>query len=241
MGFVRHACAVAKGERGHGVVRLSRRPVSTLAGSSAAAGPTSACCASTCCYALRFEVKCATNDIVLSTSADGVAWSAVSRVPIDAVGSGVDHFIPGLGVDPATSGSAAHLALTYYYYPNAACTTATCQLDVGYISSPNGGATWGTAAQQAGPMSLTDIASTSQGPMVGDYISTSFNSAGAAVPVFAIGNRHTTAFDEAMYTSSTPLAVATATAATNAASSAGVQVQAAGQGVRAAHEAVRER
>jgi len=162
-------------------------------------------------------------------------------VPIDAATSTVDHFIPGLAVDHTTSGAGAHVALTYYYYPNAACTTATCQLDVGYVSSPNGGATWGTAAQQAGSMSLTDIASTSQGPMVGDYISTSFNSAGAAVPVFAIGNAHTTAFDEGMYTSSAPLAVSSAAAATNAASSAGVQVQAAGQGVRAAHEAVRER
>ena len=50
-------------------------------------------------------------------SDDGVDWSPVSRIPIDAVGSGVDHFIPGLAVDPATSGASAHLALTYYFYP----------------------------------------------------------------------------------------------------------------------------
>ena len=59
--------------------------------------------------------------------------------------SGVDHFIPGLAVDPATSGAGAHLALTYYFYPNAACTAATCELDVGYISSPDGGAHWSAA------------------------------------------------------------------------------------------------
>ena len=70
---------------------------------------------------------------------------------------------------------APHLALTYYYYPNAACTPATCELDVGYISSPDGGATWGAPTQLAGPMASADIAATSQGPMVGDYISTSFN------------------------------------------------------------------
>src|SRR5262249_33882357 len=37
----------------------------------------------------RFEPKCTANDIVLSSSSDGVNWSAVSRVPIDSVGSGV--------------------------------------------------------------------------------------------------------------------------------------------------------
>jgi len=81
------------------------------------------------------------NDIVFSSSSDGVTWSPVSRIPIDPVGSGVDHFIPGLAVDPATSGPGTHLALTYYYYyPDAACTAATCDLDVGFVSSPDGGA-----------------------------------------------------------------------------------------------------
>ena len=69
-------------------------------------------------------------------------WSPVARIPLDAVGSGVDHFIPGLGVDPATSGTGAHLALTYYYYPDTACTPATCPLNAAYASSPDGGAHW---------------------------------------------------------------------------------------------------
>jgi hypothetical protein len=189
----------------------------------------------------RFRAKCASNDIVLSSSGDGVSWSAPVRVPIDPATSTVDHFIPGLAVDSATSGTGAHLALTYYYYPDAACTAATCQLDTGFISSPDGGAHWGDPTQLAGPMSLSDIASTSQGPMVGDYISTSFNSSGTAVPVFAIGNPHTTAFDEGMYTSDTPLAVASPSAATRVASSTGVRTQPTGQGVGSAHQAIRER
>jgi hypothetical protein len=185
----------------------------------------------------RFEPKCTANDIVLSTSTDGVHWSAVSRIPIDPVGSGVDHFIPGLGVDPTTSGGSAHLALTYYYYPNAACTAATCRLDVGFVSSPNGGATWSAPTALAGPMSLADIAATSQGPMVGDYISTSFNAAGTAATVFAIGFPHTgTVFDEGMWAPATPLSVATAAQATRRASSAGA---ASGQGVGAAQQAIR--
>jgi hypothetical protein len=182
----------------------------------------------------RFEPKCTANDIVFSTSTDGLSWSAVNRIPIDGIGSGVDHFIPGLAVDPDASRS-GHLALTYYFYPNAACTAATCQLNVGYTSSANGGATWTTSTQLAGPMSLADIAATSQGPMVGDYISTSFNATGGAATVFAIGNPHTALFDEGMWAPSTPLPVATATTPTLSATSAGA---ASGQGVGAALQAI---
>jgi hypothetical protein len=183
----------------------------------------------------RFEKNCTANDIVLSSSSDGAHWSPVTRVPIDPVASGVDHFIPGLAVDPGTSGSSAHLALAYYYYPDTTC-TGGCKLDAGYISSPDGGAHWGSPTQLAGPMSLSDIASTSQGPMVGDYISTSFTG-GKAVPVIAVGNPHTTKFDEGMYVPATPLGVATAAQATRAASSSGVQSS--GQGTGTAHQAIR--
>ncbi|MFD0476814.1 sialidase family protein [Nonomuraea thailandensis] len=48
----------------------------------------------------RFQVTCAGNDIVLSTSATGATWGEVLRVTED----GGDHFIPGLGVDRASSG-----------------------------------------------------------------------------------------------------------------------------------------
>jgi BNR repeat-like domain len=168
----------------------------------------------------RFRKKCTSNDIVFSTSSDGVSWSDVARIPIDDVTSTVDHFIPGLAVDPATSGAGTHLALTYYFYPDASC-TGGCQLDVGYISSPDGGANWGAPTQLAGPMTLDQIAQTSQGPMVGDYISTSF-SGGLATTVFAVGKPPTTAaFDEAMYAPTSPLPVATVAQATRASSTAG--------------------
>jgi hypothetical protein len=188
----------------------------------------------------RFEPKCSANDIVLSSSSDGTNWSPVSRVPIDDVGSGVDHFIPGLAVDPSTSGAGAHLALTYYYYPDAACDEDTCQLDVGFISSPDGGTNWSNPTAVAGPMSLHDIADTSQGPMVGDYISTSFNAEGAAATVVAIGAAQTTPprvppFDEGMWAPSTPLPVAST--ATRAATTAGA---ATGQGVGPAQQAIRK-
>jgi len=149
----------------------------------------------------RFRRHGAANDIVYSSSSDGVTWSAVTRVPIDATNSGVDHFIPGLAVDRSTSGSTAHLALTYYFYPVSNCSQSTCQLDVGEISSTNGGATWGTATMVTGPMTVTWLASTTQGFMVGDYISTSFNAAGVAHAAFAVATAPSgSVFNEAMFT-----------------------------------------
>jgi hypothetical protein len=156
----------------------------------------------------RFRTNCTSNDIVMSTTTNGTSWSTVTRIPIDATTSTIDHFIPGIGVDRSTSGSSAHLALTYYYYPTAACSASTCQLRVGFISSTNGGASWGTATDVAGPMTLSWLANTNQGVMVGDYISTSFGSDGLAHGFFAVANAPSGGiFDEGMYTNSTGLAL----------------------------------
>jgi hypothetical protein len=152
----------------------------------------------------RFEPGGSANDIVLSTSTDGTTWSQVRRIPIDAVGSGVDHFIPGLGVRPDSSGSSTSLALAYYFYPNAACTADTCQLTVGFTSSMDNGQTWTAPETLAGPMKLNQIADTTQGRMVGDYISTSFvPGTQQALPIYAVGMAPTgsDAFDEPMFTS----------------------------------------
>jgi hypothetical protein len=146
----------------------------------------------------RFRAGCPANDIVLSTSLDGLSWSAPARIPIDSTSSGVDHFIPGVGVDPATSGAGAHVGVTYYYYSNANCTPATCQLFVGFIASQDGGATWGAPVTLAGPMSVLWLAGTSQGQMVGDYIATAY-SGGHPYGVFAVANPPGAFFDEAMY------------------------------------------
>jgi hypothetical protein len=188
----------------------------------------------------RFRQHCSSNDIVFSTSSDGVTWSDTARIPIDPVTSPVDHFIPGLAVDPTTSGSRAHLALTYYFYPNAACGGA-CSLEAGFISSPDGGAHWGPATQLAGPMALSEIALTSQGPMVGDYISTSF-SGGRATTLLAVGLQQPTSstFDEAMYAPTSPLAVATSAQATQPSTTKGVLVPVTGVGSGATRQALRK-
>ena len=184
----------------------------------------------------RFETGCTANDIVMSTSADGMAWSAVARIPIDGTNSGVDHFIPGLGVDKATSGASAHLGLAYHFYPAAGCTTSTCRLEVGYTSSADGGASWAPRTQLAGPMTLTWLAPTSQGYMVGDYISNSY-SAGTAHPVFAVARAPVTggpAFNESTYSPASGLAAASASAAVTSTGDHAVAGAAADHGARAA-------
>jgi len=159
-----------------------------------------------------FRAGCSSYDLVMSTSADGTTWTVPARIPIDALNSGVDHFIPGIGVDPTTAGSTAHLGLTYYYYPQANCSAATCALFVGFISSLDGGTTWSAATPVAGPMSLSWLAPTSQGPMVGDYIATSF-AGGKAYGVFAVAKQNSgSTFDEAIYTTQAGFDVAAAQA-----------------------------
>jgi len=130
----------------------------------------------------RFRSGCSSNDIVMSSSSNGTTWSAVTRIPIDDVNSGMDHFIPGLGVDPAATG---HLGLVYYFYPVANCSETTCKPTVGFISSTNGGSTWGTALQLFGPMRNTGLPLTTQGYMFGDYNSVSYIN-GLAYTVFAV-------------------------------------------------------
>jgi hypothetical protein len=55
------------------------------------------------------------------------------------------------------------------------------------VSSANGGASWSAPTQLAGPMTMSWLPDTSQGRMVGDYISTSFSN-GLAYPAIAVAN-----------------------------------------------------
>ena len=148
----------------------------------------------------RFRSGCPANDIVLSKSTNGATWSAPARVPIDATTSTVDHFEPGIGVDKSTSGGTARIGLTYYFYPTSNCTASTCRLDVGFISSTNGGTSWSAATQVAGPMNLSWLPNTSQGRMFGDYISTSIRAGGNAVPIIPIASANSgTTFNVPMF------------------------------------------
>ena len=94
------------------------------------------------------------------------------RVPTRAT----DVELPGIAADFTTSG---RIAVAYY-------TVSGTKLNVSFVASRNGGSTW-TKPQllSSRPVDVRWIAATSQGSMVGDYISTSF-AGGRAVPVFAL-------------------------------------------------------
>jgi hypothetical protein len=184
----------------------------------------------------RFRAKCSANDIVFSKSSDGVNWSDAARIPIDSTTSNVDHFIPGLAVD--TTPGSTKLALTYYFYPDASCTPAKCVLQAGTISSPDGGASWGGKDTVGPSMLLNQIANTSQGRMVGDYISTSFLPDGTYTTSVAIGQGPPgPPFDEAMYAPTAPIAVATS--GLTPSSTTGAH-QFTGQGTGETHHALRD-
>ncbi len=159
------------------------------------------------------------NDIAMSVmpaptdASANPSFGAPVRIPIEPDSGGTsntnDHFIPGIGADPNTSGSTAHLGLFYYAYPVAACQAYNydnlCSLRVGYVSSTNGGATWSPATRLA-TMTIAGIARSSQGPMVGDYSTAAVipagPCAGRAIATFAVGpapEPDDNALAEAMY------------------------------------------
>ena len=187
----------------------------------------------------RFQPKCSANDIVFSKSSDGTNWGPTTRIPIANVGDTQnDHFIPGIGVAPGTGGDSAHVALTYYFYTDANCAPADCVLQAGTISSDDGGAQWGGQDTVGPSMRLNQIANTSQGRMVGDYISTSFIDDDHYTTAVDIGKDPTNgkAFDEATYAPVAPITVASGGAA---ATTTGAH-QFTGQGTGETHHALRD-
>jgi len=151
-----------------------------------------------------FRSGCYTDDIVISTSTNGTSWATPARIPIDSIKSNVDHFIPGLGIDLATSGKTAHLALTYYYYPVASCNNS-CELDVGFTTSQDGGKTWTAGKRLAGPMQLSWLPQSQNGLMVADYLAVAYSN-GNPFGVFAVAKAPSgSLFNEAMYTTKAPL------------------------------------
>jgi hypothetical protein len=137
-----------------------------------------------CWFRRQDEGLCTHNDIVLSSSGDGRKWTNMFRIPIDPVTSSADYFLPAIAVDPETSGSTAHIAIVYYFHPEQWCDTKTCELDVGMVSSTDGGSTW-HVQQLAGPFRNAWFPRTDSGYMVGEYIGISFVD-GNAVPVFPV-------------------------------------------------------
>jgi hypothetical protein len=154
-----------------------------------------------------FRSGCSTNDLVMITSTNGTRWTSPVRIPIDPLSSTVDHFIPGLGVDRATSGKTAHLTTTFYFYPVANCgTQPPCEIHVGFTTSTNGGKTWTRGKDLgAGAMQISWLPQSQNGPMLADYLSSSYVN-GKAFGVFMVAKEPSGGhFNQAAYTTKQPL------------------------------------
>ncbi|MDX6486283.1 MAG: hypothetical protein QOF43_1436 [Gaiellaceae bacterium] len=130
----------------------------------------------------RFRPACARNDMVLSTSSDGLTWTPPSRIPLAPVSSSKSFFIPGIAVDPLHPG---RLALVHAYFQTAPCRLTTCLLGMGVAQSRDGGRTWSTQRLDAQPIAMASLPRAEGGRMVGDYFSISF-AGDRVVPVFAL-------------------------------------------------------
>jgi hypothetical protein len=144
----------------------------------------------------RLHTDCNGTDLMLSRSADGVLWSAPARVPTGLSRDRTHDVLPGLAADPDRPG---RLALSWYRLQPAG------GIDAFFVRSANGGGTW-TAPRRLNTETMTRqwIAQTTLGPMLGDYISTSFAS-GTPVAVLALASRPAVGrLDEAIYAARLP-------------------------------------
>jgi hypothetical protein len=143
----------------------------------------------------RSRPACEVDDLVLSRSADGVTWTAPLRIPAGPRSAGRDFVLPGLGVDASRTG---RLALAYYtMLPGQ-------RLDVGFVSSANGGRTWSAPRRLNAQTLRLEWVARSGGAMVGDYISTSF-AGGTAVPVFVLASPPKAGFDQPLFAAAIPV------------------------------------
>jgi BNR repeat-like domain len=141
----------------------------------------------------RSRPQCGFNDLVLSRSSDGIIWSPASRIPAGPLTSRADFVIPGVAADRLSG----RLAVAYYIYRSAAL------LDVGFISSVDGGRTWTRPRRLNAQTMRLDWIAQAGGAMVGDYISTSF-AGGVAVTAFPIAGPFGRRFDQPLFATAIP-------------------------------------
>jgi hypothetical protein len=120
--------------------------------------------------------------MVLSTSADGLTWTAPTRIPLAPASSTESFFIPGLAADPLHPGG---LGLVYAYFHAGSCRRGTCLVGIGFGQSRDGGKTWSTQQLDAQPFSTNWASKSEGGRMIGDYFAVSF-AGDRVVPVFPL-------------------------------------------------------
>lgn len=119
----------------------------------------------------RFRARCVANDVVVSRSADGAAWSQPARVT-----SGRNAAIPTIGVEPGTG----RLAVAYYAIQRDG-------VDAELVTSADG-VRW-SAPQRLSPrrMPLTWMPGTTLGRMLADYIGVTW-ARGRPLVVYALAS-----------------------------------------------------
>jgi hypothetical protein len=121
-------------------------------------------------------------DVVLSSSLDGVAWTAPSRVPAVPTAGGAEAFVPGVGVDPASAGASTRIAVVTYG------NVEGVGVDAWLVRSADAGARWSVPQRLTPrPMPLAWIARTRSGVMLADYLSVSW-AGGRPVPVISLAS-----------------------------------------------------
>jgi hypothetical protein len=137
----------------------------------------------------RFRSGCpapaAPNDLLIASSQDGVRWATTRRVPTAPMLDGLHHFVPGLGVDQASSGSTMRAAVVFSILGPRGCTSGTCRVQSYFVSTTNAGVGWSAPQPLGSAQPLDSFPRSTTGRFLGDYVSTSFVAGGVAVPVFA--------------------------------------------------------
>ncbi|MFL6018504.1 MAG: sialidase family protein [Gaiellaceae bacterium] len=128
-----------------------------------------------------FRPGCNGNTIVLSTSVDGLTWTAPTRVP----GTGFDSFVPGIAADPAKTG---RLSLVTYVRNASSCAVTACTFGVSVTSSSDGGAHWTKPQRLDASSPRYTWTALAGGHFVGDYVGAAF-AGGRFVPVFALASK----------------------------------------------------
>jgi hypothetical protein len=119
------------------------------------------------------------SDLLLATSADGSNWSTPVRIGTGPATGGTYYVLPGLAANPARP---RQLSVAYYRVRGEA-------IDGYFVSSNDDGASW-SGPRRLSPQSMSRawMPDTQYGPMLADYISTSYVN-GRPIPIIVLAGR----------------------------------------------------
>jgi hypothetical protein len=114
----------------------------------------------------QFRSDCTLNDIVLATSADGVSWTAPTRVTTGSA----SYSTPGLGTDSRTNG----IVVSAQVIPTAAVNQGMAYLGMAIAVSRNGNSWAPTRRLDARPMRPDWLPLAGNARFLGDYLAASW-------------------------------------------------------------------